>query len=238
MINVRDIGRDFIPREERFMQQGVAQMPISGQSGPISPISGTTPSIPVGIPTQQPFAPVAGQTQPPGGMPPPGGPTVAAPWQVYEPGTPEYEEAMAAARAGGGGQPIGGGGITGTAGGLQQGLPPGMSMEQVQGSMGMGAGGAPAAGAGGFPYPEQWQTATDIYGRLAEGMPGMTEEYAQQAWLPYQRQGQEQAMQAREQAGLGGMRWSTPLAGQLESVWGGASERYGSEMERMRMQKG
>ena len=89
---------------------------------------------------------------------------------------------------------------------------------------------------GEFPYPEQWQTATDIYGELAGGMPGITPEYAETAWLPYQRRGQQEAMQAREQAGLGGMRWSTPLAGQLEDIWGGAAERFGAGMEQMRMQ--
>jgi len=88
-----------------------------------------------------------------------------------------------------------------------------------------------------FPYPTQWGVASDVLTEMAQtGMPGMTEEYAQQAWLPYKRRGQEEAMQAREQAGLSGLRWSTPLAGRLEDIWGGASERFGSEMEQMRMQ--
>lgn len=89
---------------------------------------------------------------------------------------------------------------------------------------------------GEFPYPEQWQTATDIYGELAGGMPAFTPEYMETAWAPYQRRGEEAGMQAREQAGLTGMRWGTPLAGQMENIWGGAAERFGSEMERMRME--
>lgn len=250
MIDIRNIGRDFMPREERFMRPTTPQAPTApalaapqapqvrtGQPAPFAPVAPPTPtpSIPVGIPTQQPFTPVSptpGWTE--GGQPMDSS-GVGTGYQFFPPtpisgnlGSPQI-----------GGQPPGG--ITGTAGPLQPGLPPGMTMEQMRGAMGAGGiptgGGVPGEpGAGGFPYPEQWQTATDIYGRLAEGMPGMTPEYAQQAWLPYQRQGQEQAMQAREQAGLGGMRWSTPLAGQLESIWGGASERFGSEMERMRMQ--
>lgn len=242
--------------------------------------------------TAQPFTPIAGQMgMPPGGFGLPVGEMQPMDIPGITPGVPTT------------GLPVGGGiqpgipqvpppgGMMGTAGPLQQGLPPapltpsgpgtftqaggawqgggtgsglfsleGMTPEEQQQKMqeqmaqsqaryqvgigtqmqpfqpgGEGVPGAPGEETGGFPYPEQWQTATDIYGRLAEGMPAMTPEYAQQAWLPYKRQAEEGAMQARESAGMSGMRWGTPLAGQMESIWGGAGERFGSEMERMRM---
>lgn len=183
---MKNISRDFMPRQRRPEEEGFApQAP-----GPVMPPplgGGQQPQV--SIPTQSPVTPV----MPPGGQVSTGQP------QPFTPVTPS--------------------------------LPTGTQTQPI----------APPPTApiipetGEFPYPQAWETATDIYSRLAEGMPAMTPEYAQQAWLPYKRQAEEGAMQARESAGMTGMRWGTPLAGQMESIWGGAGERFGSEMEKMRM---
>jgi len=102
---------------------------------------------------QQPFTPVAGQ--PPGVPPPqalPGGEAVQ--WSGQQPFDPFNLPPP--------GQPPGAGEISiaanPNAGGYAGPGQPGTSVQP---------------GEGGFPYPEQWQQAGDIYGQLAGGMPGM-----------------------------------------------------------------
>lgn len=177
MIDVRDIGKDFIPptipQAPIAPTAADAQMPISIPiQGPLTPVAPQDPRVSTGhlpLTPVQPLAPTA-----------PSIPTGVSTQPVAPPATPEMGE---------------------------------------------------------FPYPEQWDWASEALRGIAEtGMPGITPEYAETAWLPYQRRGQQEAMQAREQAGLGGLRWSTPLAGRLEDIWGGASERFGAGMERMRME--
>ena len=70
-----------------------------------------------------------------------------------------------------------------------------------------------------FPYPEQWQTASDVFTQMAEtGMPTDISDWwkSQQTKAGYDitRAGKE----AAEQFGLGGMRYSTPLGQQLGRI--------------------
>jgi len=232
MIDMKDIGQNFMRRESR---RG-----IPGEEGFTPQIPGAPQQVSIGQP--QPFAPFMGQPQvappPPGflGQGIPEGGYIHAQDSIT--GRPEGVTLTPEQLEAGRGQLPSQwelenrlrGGQVGTS---QQPFTPIGNMPPPGGQAG---GTSVEPGAGGFPYPQQWQTATDIYGQLAGGMPAITPEYAQQAWLPYQRQGQQEAMQAREQAGLGGLRWSTPLAGRLEDIWGGASERFGAGMEQMRMQ--
>ncbi len=219
MIDMSKMGRDFMPRrrpEEGFAPQGGGGVQIDQPFGvqPTAPPGGTPqwqgggqpqPQVSIGQP--QPFAPVTGTTGPlQQGMPP-------------------------------GMQPPAGG-ITGTAGPLQQGLPPGMTMEQLQGAMGaQQPGGQPQAGApgaGAFPYPEQWGQAGDIYGKLAGGMPGMPDPGAM--WGGYEQQAGDLSRELAEQAGMGmGTRYGSALQRNIADVGMRAGERFGGEMERMRM---
>lgn len=89
-------------------------------------------------------------------------------------------------------------------------------------------------GAGGFPYPEQWGTATDIYNRLGTGMPGMPDPSA--IWGGYQQQAGDLSRELAEQAGMGmGSRYGSALQRNIADVGMRAGERFGGEMERLRM---
>lgn len=97
-----------------------------------------------------------------------------------------------------------------------------------------GAGGQPAAGGGAFPYPEQWGQAGDIYSQLAGGMPGMPDPGA--IWGGYQQQAGDLSRELAEQAGMGmGSRYGSALQRNIADVGMRAGERFGGEMERMRM---
>lgn len=92
----------------------------------------------------------------------------------------------------------------------------------------------PDAEAGGFPYPEQWQQAGDIYSQLAGGMPGMPDPSA--IWGGYQQQAGDLSRELAEQAGMGmGSRYGSALQRNIADVGMRAGERFGGEMERMRM---
>ena len=89
-------------------------------------------------------------------------------------------------------------------------------------------------GEGGFPYPEQWGQAGDIYGQLAGGMPGMPDPGA--IWGGYQQQAGDLSRELAEQAGMGvGGRYGSALQRNIADVGMRAGERFGGEMERMRM---
>lgn len=92
----------------------------------------------------------------------------------------------------------------------------------------------PVPEAGAFPYPEQWQQASDIYGQLAGGMPAMPDPAAM--WAPYQQQAEDLSRELAEQAGMGfGGRYGSALQRNIADVGMRAGERFGGEMERMRM---
>lgn len=160
---------------------------------------------------------------PPGGVPgvappgqPPGGTQRidARPDQVFQPGTPEYEQAMELASGGGGFGPPQTPGGTGLIHSDRPQQPPGE--------------------AGGFPYPEQWGQAGDIYGQLAGGMPGMPDPSAM--WGGYQQQAGDLSRQLAEQAGMGmGGRYGSALQRNIADVGMRTGERFGGEMERLRM---
>ena len=226
MIDMSNMSRDFTPRQGRqgrpgglapgggYGGQGQVQTGEFGYSparptgGPGTqggiPFGGDDPQMRLG---QQPFTPGGGQA--PGGMPP----TPAAPWQVHQEGTPEYEQAMGEASGGftpqtPGGEPL----IHSDRPQIQPGEP----------------------GAGGFPYPEQWGQAGDIYGQLAGGMPGMPDPGAM--WGGYQQQAGDLSRELAEQAGMGmGGRYGSALQRNIADVGMRTGERFGGEMERLRM---
>lgn len=110
-----------------------------------------------------------------------------------------------------------------------------------------------------FQYPQQWQTASDVLSMFAQGMPtqipGMWNQMGQgleQMWgqqgMPTDMskwwQSQQQAIQpditrriqeATEQAGLGGLRYSTPLGQQIGRIAGEETARIMPEYWRMGM---
>ncbi len=127
--------------------------------------------------------------------------------------------------------------MTGTGGQLQrQSFAPGGQPGQIPAAPGgAGAGGTSVAPGGGeFPYPEQWQQAGDIYGQLAGGMPGMPDPGA--IWGGYEQQAGDLSRELAEQAGMGmGSRYGSALQRNVADVGMRAGERFGGEMERLRM---
>ncbi|KKN22663.1 hypothetical protein LCGC14_0912730, partial [marine sediment metagenome] len=80
----------------------------------------------------------------------------------------------------------------------------------------------------------QWQQAGDIYGQLAGGMPGMPDPSA--IWGGYQQQAGDLSRELAEQAGMGmGGRYGSALQRNIADVGMRAGERFGGEMERLRM---
>ena len=98
-------------------------------------------------------------------------------------------------------------------------------------------------GTGGFQYPSQWDTASDVMTQFAQGLPtqipwqwqqgsdiasqmaqtGMPTSYEpmyQQAKSIAERDTQRAIDQASEQAGLQGLRWSTPLGQTAQRIAG------------------
>ena len=66
----------------------------------------------------------------------------------------------------------------------------------------------------GFQFPEQWQQASDIYSNLGNIMSPMWQAMQQQAQYGIS----DAVKQAVEQAGLGGLRRSTPLGQQVADI--------------------
>jgi hypothetical protein len=71
-----------------------------------------------------------------------------------------------------------------------------------------------------FPFPEQWQTASDVWTRFAEGLPTDTGEWWEAQQAPFERRISDQAKQMAEQMGLGGLRYSTPMGHQIADITG------------------
>jgi hypothetical protein len=71
-----------------------------------------------------------------------------------------------------------------------------------------------------FPFPEQWQTASDVWTRFAEGLPTDTGEWWEAQQAPFERRISDQAKQMAEQMGLGGLRYSTPMTHQIADITG------------------
>ena len=71
-----------------------------------------------------------------------------------------------------------------------------------------------------FPYPEQWQTASDVWTRFAEGLPTDVSQWWEAQQPVLQRTISDQAKQMAEQMGLGGLRYSTPMTYQLSDITG------------------
>lgn len=229
MIDMQNISRDFTPRrrpeEEGFTPQGGGmgqqpftppsvpppQAPPGGGYGGYSPMQPPGGGMGVSTGQPQPFTPVGGQPPGVGPMQPPGG----GGYRAIQPGEDPvaYQQEMAA----GGtfiGQPQGG-----QPGGMPGAGQPGISVPP---------------GGGGFPYPEQWGQAGDIYGQLAGGMPGMPDPQAM--WGGYQQQAGDLSRELAEQAGMGvGSRYGSALQRNIADVGMRAGERFGGEMERMRM---
>ena len=98
----------------------------------------------------------------------------------------------------------------------------------------MGPGGqAPQAGGGEFPYPQEWQTAGDMYSQMIQqkGMPIDVSGYGEKLWGGIQTQAQDLTKQLAEQAGMGvGSRYSSPFFRNVADVGARAGERFGLEM--------
>ena len=207
MIDMSNIGRDFMPRRRR-PEEEVGQQPFTPPQVPQAPPpgGGTQWGGQVSTGQPQPFASVGGgQPQVPySGMPPPG--------QMPPPG------GMPRARSGGAERDLRAGGFT---------------LDPNTGEI-IGRPGEQTPGGGGFPYPEQWQQAGDIYSQLAGGMPGMPDPSA--IWGGYQQQAGDLSRELAEQAGMGmGTRYGSALQRNIADVGMRAGERFGGEMERMRM---
>lgn len=259
MIDMSNIGRDFMPRKRPDEVGGgqpfappPAPMPPGGMGGNTpAPLTGRLgmgqqPFTPAGVPPQQP-PPGGGQIgagqwqdpmlgrggqvsagqQPftPVGVPPPDmgppGRTVPEGGLIHaQPGAGWGDETSVAPGGIPGGQNLLGGGYR-----PQQ---PPEGYQQYEGETGV------EPGVGGFPYPEQWQQAGDIYGQLAGGMPGMPDPSA--IWGGYQQQAGDLSRELAEQAGMGmGGRYGSALQRNIADVGMRAGERFGGEMERMRM---
>jgi hypothetical protein len=95
-----------------------------------------------------------------------------------------------------------------------------------------------------FPFPEQWNQAGNIYSQLA-GMGGWQSPLQQMysSGMPVDVSGlgehyrtvgstmmEDFTKQAAEQAGLGGLRWSTPLTGQIAEQGRRLGENFGLSM--------
>ncbi len=216
MIDVSNLGGDFMPRqrpEDRFAQGGQQpftppQVPRDSPPGGGMQFGGQQPFTPVGEPQMQP--PGAGTTQWGGG-----GQVSTGQQQPFAPGVPPPDA----------GPPTQFSSIA---------RPDGMPGQPPTGGVSGGAGTSVSPGEGGFPYPEQWQQAGDIYGQLAGGMPGMPDPGAM--WGGYQQQAGDLSRELAEQAGMGvGSRYGSSLQRNIADVGMRAGERFGGEMERMRM---
>ncbi len=221
MIDVSGLGGDFMPRrrpEDRFAQGGSPQGGGMGQQ-PFTPPSVPPPQAPPGGQFgQQPFAPPqVPQAPAPGGGTQFGGVgttgqitgQVQPPGGMPPPGVPPPQEFVGQTSIA----------ANPNAGGYAGPEQPGTSVQP---------------GEGGFPYPEQWQQAGDIYGQLAGGMPGMPDPGA--IWGGYQQQAGDLSRELAEQAGMGmGGRYGSALQRNIADVGMRAGERFGGEMERMRM---
>jgi len=81
-----------------------------------------------------------------------------------------------------------------------------------------------------IPWPEQWGTATKTLTGMAEtGMPTTYAPWYQQARQVATQDISDAIRQAAEQAGLGGMRWSTPLGRTAQDIAGRTMGRVGTE---------
>ena len=112
---------------------------------------------------------------------------------------------------------------------------------------------------GAFPFPEQWQTASDYFTGLtqsgvptpwqygygsdqlrnmidAQGMPVDIQGYAD-AQLPiYQTMMEDMTKQSQESAGLSGTRWSSSLGNQIAEQGRRLAENYGADVANKWMQ--
>ena len=84
-----------------------------------------------------------------------------------------------------------------------------------------------------FPYPQQWGTASDVMTRFAQGLPTDAGQWWESQQAPFERRIEDQVKQMAEQMGLGGLRYSTPMTGQIADItgresanlWGGLADR-------------
>lgn len=84
-----------------------------------------------------------------------------------------------------------------------------------------------------FPYPQQWGTASNVMTRFAEGLPTDTGAWWEAQQAPFERRISDQAKQVAEQMGLGGLRYSTPMTGQIADITGRESANlFGQLAER------
>lgn len=82
-----------------------------------------------------------------------------------------------------------------------------------------------------FPFPEQWQTATDIYNQFAEtGMPTDVSGMSGALWDVYSVEAQRAAERQLERAGLMGTRFGTPVGRRVGEEFARAGERVHAEM--------
>jgi len=80
-----------------------------------------------------------------------------------------------------------------------------------------------------FPYPEQWNTASNVFTNFAEGLPTSTDAWWEAQQAPFERTISDQVKQMAEQMGLGGLRYSTPMTHQIADITGReAGNLYGN----------
>lgn len=143
------------------------------------------------------------------------------------------------------------------AGSKPKGWQPNQPRGGQQGGVGQGMGGYGVGGGSiydSWPYPNEWNTASNVLSNFAMGAPtaipqswdemlGHAQGWAEggkpgssSEWLQAQqpimnRQIEDQAYQMAEQMGMGGLRWSSPLQGATTEAVGRANENlYGQAM--------
>jgi len=83
---------------------------------------------------------------------------------------------------------------------------------------------------GQMQYPWAWEQASGVLGPMSEtGMPADWDPWYQQAKQVAQTDIQDQISQAAEQAGLSGLRWSTPLGRSAQDIAGRRMAELGQE---------
>lgn len=81
-----------------------------------------------------------------------------------------------------------------------------------------------------FPYPGQWETASNVWTQFAQGLPTDTGQWWEAQQAPFERRISDQAKQVAEQMGLGGLRYSTPMTGQIADITGRESANMWSQL--------
>ncbi len=81
-----------------------------------------------------------------------------------------------------------------------------------------------------FPFPQQWNTASNVFTNFAQGLPTSTESWWQAQQAPFERTISDQAKQLAEQMGLMGLRYSTPMGRNIADITGREANKLYSNL--------